>query len=263
MNKKIVFFDIDGTIYRYDIGIPNDTIEAIKQLKNNGHIPVICTGRTKCMIYPEHLGPGFDNIVGGAGTYVEIAGQERFYHELEQKEAIRIIDGFLKNNFLPVAEGRDYIYLGTDESELTDNNKKFINVYHQKIPEKILTINEPVLNVSKVSGGFTRNSDMNRMIEEFKEDYSIINHNNQLLELVPKGFNKAKGIERMINEMGIAWENTYAFGDSFNDIDMLEYVNYGCAMGNSEKEIKDRTKYVTDDFDKGGIYNALKKFGLI
>lgn len=263
MDKKIVFFDIDGTIYRFDTGIPKDTMEAIRQLRKNGHIPVICTGRTRCMIYQEHLSPGFEDIVGGAGTYVEIAGRESFYAELEQKEARRIIDGFLKYDFLPVAEGRDYIYLGTDESKLTDNNKKFINVYHEKIPEKILTINEPVIHVSKVSGGFTRNSDMHGMIEEFKEDYSIINHNNQLLELVPKGFNKAKGIERMINEMGITWENTYAFGDSFNDIDMLEYVNYGCAMGNSEAEIKDRTKYITDDFDKGGIKNALKKFGLI
>lgn len=263
MDKKIIFFDIDGTIYKFNRGIPEDTRKAINLLKDNGHIPVICTGRTKCMIYEEHLEPGFDNIVAGAGTYVEIDGRQRFLAELEKCEAKRVIDGFLECGFVPVAEGRDYIYLGTDYSDLPDQNKEFVQVYHKKIPDKILTINEPVMKVSKVSGAFTRHGDMEKMISKFGEDYSIINHNYNLLELVPKGYNKAKGIEYMINEMNIPWENTYAFGDSFNDIDMLEYVKYGCAMGNSAEEIKQRVPYITDDFDKGGIYNALKRFHLI
>ena len=67
-NRKIVFFDIDGTIYRFDTGMPKDTYEAIKLLKAKGHIPVICTGRTRCMIYKEHMAPGFRDIVAGAGT---------------------------------------------------------------------------------------------------------------------------------------------------------------------------------------------------
>lgn len=63
MDTKIVFFDIDGTIYSYEKGIPKDTAKAIELLKANGHIPVICTGRTKCMIYPDFINLGFDNII--------------------------------------------------------------------------------------------------------------------------------------------------------------------------------------------------------
>lgn len=263
MDKKIVFFDIDGTIYKFTTGMPEDTAQAIRKLKENGHVPVICTGRTKCMIYKEHLEPGFEDLVAGAGTYVEANGKEMFLAELEEKEARRIIDGFLKYNFVPVAEGRDYIYLGTDLSCIPEQNKRFIDIYYEKIPEKILTINEPNMKISKISGAFKNNSDMEGMIKEFENDYSIINHNGNLLELIPKNYNKAKGIERMIKELDIPWENTYAFGDSFNDIDMLEYVKYGCAMGNSASEIKERVKYVTEDFNKGGIANALKRFGLI
>lgn len=263
MDKKIVFFDIDGTIYKFTTGMPKDTIEAIKKLKANGHIPVICTGRTKCMIFEEFFEPGFEDIVGGAGTYLEIDGEQRYLAELEEVEARRVIDGFLKYNFVPVAEGKDNIYVGTDLDDLPEINRHFINIYYDKIPDKILTIDEPVLKISKVSGGFKNNSDMEGMISEFGEDYSIINHNNNLLELIPKKYNKAMGIERMIKEMDIPWENTYAFGDSFNDIDMLEYVKYGCAMGNSDPSIKERVEYVTEDFDKGGIANALKRFGII
>jgi hypothetical protein len=263
MDKKIIFFDIDGTIYNFNTGIPADTREAIRQLKENGHIPVICTGRTRCMIYPEHLEAGFTHIVAGAGTYVEINQKQCYLEELESSEARRVIDGFIKYGFLPVAEGRDNIYLGTDYSNITEHNREFLQVYYDKIPNHILSIEEPEIKVSKVSAAFTTKSDMQGMIDEFKKDYTIVNHNNHLLELIPNGYNKAKGIEKMITEMDIPWENTYAFGDSYNDIDMLEYVKYGCAMGNSENEIKKRVPYVTEEFDKGGIYNALKKFELI
>lgn len=104
---------------------------------------------------------------------------------------------------------------------------------------------------------------MKTISEKFKNDYSIINHNNMLLEFVPKGYNKAVGIDRLIKEIGIPKEDTYAFGDSFNDIDMLNYVEYGCLMGNGDQKLKNKVEYKTDRFDEGGIYNGLKKFELI
>lgn len=96
---KDCIFDIDGTIYSYEKGIPKDTAKAIELLKVNGHIPVICTGRTKCMIYPDFINLGFDNIIAGAGTYCEINGKELYYKKLEDAEARRVIDGFLEYGF--------------------------------------------------------------------------------------------------------------------------------------------------------------------
>lgn len=263
MDKKIVFFDIDGTIYKYDCGIPNDTAEAIRKLKDNGHIPVICTGRTKCMIYSEHMSPGFTHIVAGAGTYVEIDGREAFLAEMAENEARRVIAGFLENKFVPIAEGKNNIYLGTDISDLTESNKYVFKVYKENIGQYMKTINEPQLSVSKVSALFTNHSNLEGMIKEFSQDYLVVNHRGNLLELIPKGFSKAQGIERMINELNIDHKNTYAFGDSLNDLDMLEYVNVSCAMGNSDRKVKEISDYVTDDFDKGGITKGLKHFGLI
>ena len=44
---------------------------------------------------------------------------------------------------------------------------------------------------------------------------------------------------------------------------MLNYVEYGCLMGNGDQELKNKGEYKTDRFDEGGIYNGLKKFELI
>lgn len=54
-----------------------------------------------------------------------------------------------------------------------------------------------------------------------------------------------------------------AFGDGHNDIDMLEYVHIGIAMGNANDEVKKHADDITDDIDQDGIYNALKKYHII
>ena len=263
MDRKIVFFDIDGTIYSFTKGIPEDTAKAIRQLKANGHIPVICTGRTKVLIYKEFLDIGFEHIVAGAGTYVESEGRELFYRELGTAELKRIIAGFKKNGFSSLVEGRDYIYMNENEFDLTPATEKFTAIYRNTLKDKCKSVYEDEICASKVSGGWTKTSDPETMIREFSDKYKVVNHNGVLLELVPKECTKATGIETLINELRIPRENTYAFGDSFNDLEMLEYVEYGIAMGNSDPEIFKHVKYWTADFDKGGIREGLKMMGLI
>lgn len=262
MDRKIVFFDIDGTIYSFKTGIPDDTVSAIKQLKKNGHIPVICTGRTRAMIYDEFIDVGFEHLIAGAGTYIECDGREIFLVELGADKAGELAEGFIKYGFSPVCEGKDYIYVEECNTKLTEHSKKSRSVYEQRVGDKIRIIN-PDMHISKISGYFTVDSDMQGMISKFGNMYTAINHHNLLLEMVPKDVSKATGIEMLIGKLGIARENTYAFGDSFNDLEMLKYVKYGAAMGNSDPGIFSEVKYRTGDFDKGGIADGLRMFGLI
>ncbi len=96
-NRKIVFFDIDGTIYRFDTGMPKDTYEAIKLLKARDIFRLYVPDEQGVLIYKEHMAPGFRDIVAGAGTYVEIGGKELYCNTINNNEARRVIDGFVRN----------------------------------------------------------------------------------------------------------------------------------------------------------------------
>jgi hypothetical protein len=82
-------------------------------------------------------------------------------------------------------------------------------------------------------------------------------------EVTMTGVNKASGMRILGDYLHCPREDMIAFGDGPNDIDMLEYAGTGIAMGNAGENVKAVADMVTDRIDEDGIYNALKKMGII
>ena len=71
--SKLVFFDIDGTIWDDNMLIPDTTVEAIRKLRANGHKAFLCSGRARASITAQNLlDIGFDAIIATYSTYIEI-----------------------------------------------------------------------------------------------------------------------------------------------------------------------------------------------
>lgn len=80
---------------------------------------------------------------------------------------------------------------------------------------------------------------------------------------IPQGTSKATGIDWLCRHMGIKNEDTYAIGDSVNDLDMLSFVGHGIAMGNGTPPAKEAAEFVTTDIYDDGIKHAMEHYGLI
>ena len=72
MNKKIVFFDIDGTLLDESTGtIPESCKKALKLAQDNGHILIVNTGRPVSTIDTNITKIHFDGYICGCGTYIK------------------------------------------------------------------------------------------------------------------------------------------------------------------------------------------------
>ena len=70
-------------------------------------------------------------------------------------------------------------------------------------------------------------------------------------------------LDKVCEYFHIPMSETYAFGDSMNDLEILQEAGTGIAMGNAVPALKEVADYVTDRIDEDGIYKACKHFGLI
>ena len=74
-----------------------------------------------------------------------------------------------------------------------------------------------------------------------------------------KAATKAKAIRFMEQHLNVCAEEVVAFGDNFNDLDMLQYAGLSVAMGNAPDEIKQAAKEVTASNDEDGIALVLNR----
>lgn len=261
--NSVVFFDIDGTLFDPSIGVPQSTKESINMLRANNILTVVCTGRARSMVPQSILDLGFDGVIAGAGTYVEYKEKKLYERNLPDDIAMKMINTIRKHGLIPLLEGHviSYYDVKTSDAEYLEVIDKYFS--EAKDCMKPIPDDYSHLNVAKVSARFTQNGNSKELAKECEEEFSVINHSGLLLEFIPKYSSKAVGIEAFINHTGIDKKNTYAFGDSMNDYEMLTYVNYGIAMGNSDPAMLPLIKYKTDTLKQDGIYKALKNFKLI
>ena len=257
--KKIFFFDIDGTLAIKGV-ISKGNIEALKKLKEKGYLVFICTGRAP--FYAKNM---FKDLVSGYvtcnGGYVEYKNQP-IYKAIVSSEAIKAtMELSNQHNFNYYFESSDYIYV-RDRND--SRHLEFANNWGMKDktiiddfdPEKIETyIGMIVVNDKK---------DIPILVEKLSPYFDVQRHQSDYsFDLTLKGVSKAVGIEKLVERLGRDMADTIAFGDGRNDIEMLETVAMGVAMGNAVPEAKAVADFETDRIENDGIVKALKEFRLI
>lgn len=261
--RKIIFFDIDGTVYDHRTGIEPSTRQAIHALVENGHIPVLCTGRARSMIMDELIELGFQGIIGACGTYVEYQGTKVMDVVLDKSELSCVIDAAVKYQIRAMFEGSEA--LTYEESlKMPDYLER---TRHLKEKYKFVHPITRDTKVNKLTVHFNELEELKDFLTAVEGILEPIIHlepgGYNYAECVPIGFTKATGIEIMLNRLKIDKKDSFAFGDSVNDLEMLNYVEYGIAMGNSSEEVLKAAKYHTCGMYEDGIYKGLKDFALI
>ena len=231
--RKAIFFDIDGTIWDRKQWIPDSAREAFRRMKQQGHYLFICSGRTRVFIPDELLMPlGFEGVLAGCGTYGEFQKEVKFYHRIPLKEIQRVNEILRELGAAYILEGRHLLYL--DEERFSEKSS-----FSREIKKALGQ------NVVRVTG-----NEENLEVSKFCVNYM-------------DGFNKATGIQEICRMLNIAPEETYSFGDSTNDLDMLKYTAHSVAMGDGMQEAKNAAEYVTAPLAEDGIYQACRHYGLI
>lgn len=79
------------------------------------------------------------------------------------------------------------------------------------------------------------------------------------LEVMAEGVNKSAGMKAVCRHFGCSLENTVAFGDGFNDVDMLQAAGRGYAMANAPQEVRTCTGYLAEANDSNGLAKVLQE----
>lgn len=253
--KKIVFFDIDGTLIDSVKGM-NDISpkvkESIKEIQENGDYAFIATGRPYGFLPKTILEFGFDGFILANGAHIIINDKTIYSDSIDKVFIKNLVEELENNNIEYVLQGEKYCYM-----------KKHFKNFHNyldkiKTPKNYIKdeYNYEDINIHKVEM-LCENDEMENLclniVKKNPECDYFSSINKRAIEMYIKKNTKSKAILKVINYLNIPIENTYAFGDGKNDMDMLKEVGCGIAMGNASDEVKEIADYVTESVYNDGV----------
>lgn len=260
--SKYVFFDIDGTIWDENMDIPESTITAIRKLRANGHKAFLCSGRSRGNIRAKKLfDVGFDGVIAACGNHVEMDG-EVLYEKILEPELVKKIIRLGEEYGMPlVLEGPVKHWL--DKTGFEDD--PYVDYLMEDMGEDAVFLNGYTddIYINKFSADVLADTNYKAIKAELEDEFDFMMHDEVVLECTPKGTSKATGIQWLCKHLSIDIDDTYAIGDSINDLEMLEYVGHSIAMENGSKVAKDAAEYITTSLHENGVWNALKHYELI
>jgi len=257
MDVKAVILDVDSTLTAgINKPVVDSAIEACNLLQRKGIKVVIASGRPHYGI-PAIEGKIFPDYYIACNGYIFADKDLRVLDAkyLAGNLFARINDFCQKQHigiFWKFVDGC-YVYVYTEKMDQILNSLKMNSV--DKHPDE---------NALPVAGALVGTREQMEMVrKEFEEEMDVIDGSYILFDLDQKGISKKTGMEMLEKLTGIKARQCVAFGDSDNDLTMVEYAGLGIAMGNGYDTVKKIADYVTDTAENDGIIKALRKFNII
>lgn len=262
MNIKAAVFDIDGTLVARGHSAPgNKTAAAIKELANSGVAIIIATGRarfTAQAVLGKAVKPDYFVAVNGAHV-TDAAGTELWQFRMTPEEMYVLVD-FCEDYDLPL----EFIF---DDGYYTYVEYPAVRRMKEKYTEILPYVKDgedQVRHLESMPFGACAAMSEARM-QQFMEKYGYLGL--KAVSFAPGGYdisglgiNKKEGVARLLEKLGIRWEETAAFGDGENDAELLRAAGFAVAMENGAESAKREADVIAPCAQDDGAAEIIRRY---
>ncbi len=258
MNYRAFVFDVDGTLTDMKTGkvIPS-TVRAIEQLQEKGYPVILATGRPAYfMVSVDEAGIKPDYYVASNGHLIADRERKTLWQEVFDRDLYLEINEYCIQHDLGLFwKFEDCCYIIVDHplmEKIFAGSTAFRYGAHPD--EKALP------NAGALVG---YEEDRQLFMQRFAGRLECVDGGFMLFDINKLGVSKKNGLEHLLNMLGIDPQETMAFGDSENDIEMIDYAGMGVVMGDGFEVCRQHADYVTAETWNDGVEKALKYFKII
>lgn len=256
----IIFSDIDGTLISSQFQVTDRTKNAIKLALSQGHSFVPVSARM-----PEAIAPIIESIgietpmISYNGALIQLAnGQEIFSQPMTSQTAKSVCQKLksLSTDVVWNAYSGHSWYTQDKQNSWVRREEEIVKV--EALPLELDDLSElPFVHKLLLMGEPKKIAALEVELVQAFPSLSIAKSAPYFIEIMKTGIKKSQAVKQLADYLEVSLGDTIAFGDNFNDLDMLETVGQGYVMGNAPQEIKDKIGQVTNDNNHDGIAEVL------
>ncbi|MFG6674432.1 Cof-type HAD-IIB family hydrolase [Leuconostoc lactis] len=263
MKTRLIALDLDNTLLnpQKEISLRNELI--LKKVHRYGIKVVLATGRPikgilpfinqLNLLYKDDYSINFN----GALVTNNVSGKTLFSQSIDKMDILPIYNLAKQYHFpldiVSLQQAYSIVELGKSSYEdYIGSLMSFTNLNFTNLPEQ---------NYYKfVCQDVPDKLDNIVSLLETYDNLTVVRSRRDLLEFLPRGTNKRKGLEKLLNHYGFKWSEVIAFGDEENDEGMLQSAGIGVAMQNAVPRIKEIANDTTASNANDGVALFLENY---
>ena len=260
---RAIFFDIDRTLYdhRSDF-VPPSTLAAIAALRTRGIVPAIATGRGYAALPPriaQLVASGeIALVVSSNGQYNRLGDRVLSAHPLPVADIESLIRAF---------RAHDWEYTFVSERHMAAGRSRGSS--HRVLrgyPCYIVApdyFREHAVHQMIVLAPVEEEAALQAILADHGGRYRSVRSHASAVDLLHADGSKARGIADACAALSFAPQETMAFGDGLNDVEMFAAVGCAVAMGDACDALKAVASHITGTLEEDGIARALLDLGVL
>lgn len=265
--KYIIAIDLDGTLLRHNHQPSQFTIEILRKVAQLGHIVMITTGRSYSSSIGIYHSIGIDSpLINSNGAYCHFPNKPDWEGTQLKAVSLELAQEIFQ---LTQTTQLGYLALETLSSVYITSTEALKSPYFKLYNKKPILLNSPQELTEHPVAFYWLSTEqqqpqIKQLIEEaIQEPLEVCTWGGDFpsLDITPKGVTKAFGIQHVAKALGMTDAPVMAFGDSDNDVPMLDYATFGIAMANANsnaKQVADLVLELTNEED--GVAHYLKNY---
>lgn len=263
---EMIVLDLDGTLTNRDKVITPKTKKALLGIQERGKKIVLASGRPTCGVAPLARELKLDKY----GSYI-LSFNGGMITDCRTGEIVfkSLLPGEANRRIIELAEEAQADILTYEGDTIITNNEKSP---YGRLEQRINSMEMRQVENMKDYVAFQvpkflilEDGDYLAMVEPrvkavLGSNFSVYRSEPFFLEVLPKGIDKAKSLERLLERLGMTREQMIACGDGYNDLTMIQYAGLGVAMENAVLPVRKAADFVTRSNNEDGVACVVEKF---
>lgn len=258
---KLIITDLDGTFLNSHGDYDRELFATVRALMSEKGVHfAACTGK-QCERVEELFGEFSKDlwIVGDSATRIKFNGEFVFQSLLSNELGLRII------NTLEMANPRHVIIACINEGAVIRSDTP------QHLKDKVRKSYTNVIQVdslSTLSADFVKITVYDEQgtcpqtrphLTPYENDAYIVVSEAAWIDIAAQGVHKGTTVEKLQQRLKVGRHETMAFGDGYNDLELLAAAEYSFAMRNAFEETKAAANFITGSNDENAVSHTIRR----
>lgn len=255
---KLIASDIDGTLLDDEKNLPSDFAEVLDMLGKKGITFAISSGRSYAALAKQFSSIA-DRIcfICDNGAYIVDKGELVSRSVIPHETVMRIINVCDENGLTPLLCAENGTYYSSHSLEYANEVAKYYN--NTKYLTDLRKCDDSVFKIAVYNEQGMEEHGLDALKRNFDSELTVSLSGFYWVDVMNPGINKGRGIHILQNRIGASYEETMAFGDYLNDIEMLENAYYSFAMQNAHPLVKKAANFSTGSNNEHSVTKEIKK----